>query len=462
MQRKGFTLIELLAVIVILAVIAFIATPIIVKLVGKSRQESLVDSAYGLEEAANLYYINNLGDDIEPVRFVIENGKQVGKLLEYKGHIEDGELILSEDGKIGLCISDGRYSAYKNQEDDKVISGVGKCAYNEETGNFEIVSKEEVVKCNYDVGHSFTYTYTGNSKEFKVPCSGNYLIELWGASGGGNYGGNGAYTSGNIALNKNMSFLIEIGGTGKIQTGGYNGGGSTGGTIVNLDSMESFGGGGATDIRLNKNALSRIMVASGGGGQSRNYGSNDSFGCYSGGAGGTLTGFDGCSIKGAKGDLSTGGKGASQLKGGDAGTGSSGTEATKGIFALGGKGGEVNSSYINKVNFVGSGGGGGYYGGGGGGRGGFGGVTGDGGHMGGAGGGGSSYISGYDGCYAVSASSTEDAVTHLENSIHYSGYQFINGIMIDGKSSMPTYDHLSTMEGNKGNGYAKITYLGSE
>jgi hypothetical protein len=34
--------------------------------------------------------------------------------------------------------------------------------------------------------------------------------------------------------------------------------------------------------------------------------------------------------------------------------------------------------------------------------------------------------------------------------------------MIDGKSSMPTYDHLSTMEGNKGNGYAKITYLGSE
>ena len=37
---------------------------------------------------------------------------------------------------------------------------------------------------------------------FTAPFSGIYQTELWGASGDANYGGRGAYTSGNIYLNK--------------------------------------------------------------------------------------------------------------------------------------------------------------------------------------------------------------------------------------------------------------------
>ena len=62
--------------------------------------------------------------------------------------------------------------------------------------------------------------------------------------------------------------------------------------------------------------------------------------------------------------------------------------------------------------------------------------------------------------------------TDIECSKHYSGYVFYNSIIIDGAGyqwttekgdtvvGMPTHDGTSTMIGNSGNGYAKITYLG--
>ena len=50
-RNKGFTLIELLAVIVILAIIALIATPIILNVINDARKSAAKDSAYGYIEA---------------------------------------------------------------------------------------------------------------------------------------------------------------------------------------------------------------------------------------------------------------------------------------------------------------------------------------------------------------------------------------------------------------------------
>lgn len=50
-NKKGFTLVELLAVIVILAIIALIATPIILNVIDDARKNSARNSAYGYIDA---------------------------------------------------------------------------------------------------------------------------------------------------------------------------------------------------------------------------------------------------------------------------------------------------------------------------------------------------------------------------------------------------------------------------
>ena len=59
-KKNGFTLIELLAVIVILAIIALIATPIILNLINKARQGAAQDAAYGVRKEAQLVYSTSL------------------------------------------------------------------------------------------------------------------------------------------------------------------------------------------------------------------------------------------------------------------------------------------------------------------------------------------------------------------------------------------------------------------
>ncbi len=66
-NTKGFTLIELLAVIVILAIIALIATPIVLNLIEKARKGAAQDSAYGVRKSAQLFYQTMLIDNINGV-----------------------------------------------------------------------------------------------------------------------------------------------------------------------------------------------------------------------------------------------------------------------------------------------------------------------------------------------------------------------------------------------------------
>ena len=63
MNKKGFTLIELLAVIIILAVIALISTPIILDVVEDSRKSADRSSANLVLSAANNYYAESMLDD---------------------------------------------------------------------------------------------------------------------------------------------------------------------------------------------------------------------------------------------------------------------------------------------------------------------------------------------------------------------------------------------------------------
>ncbi len=76
------------------------------------------------------------------------------------------------------------------------------------------------------------------------------------------------------------------------------------------------------------------------------------------------------------------------------------------------------------------------------------------------GGGGSSYISGYDGCNSIAESSTEENIIHTGNIIHYSGKYFLYTRMESGRNYMPSPSDTTTeVQGNSGNGYAKITKM---
>ena len=65
-----------------------------------------------------------------------------------------------------------------------------------------------------------------------------------------------------------------------------------------------------------------------------------------------------------------------------------------------------------------------------------------------------SFVSGYIGCRSV------DSSGNITNSpIHYSNYVFSNPEIKTGSESMPAHSGSSTMTGNNGNGFAKITFI---
>ena len=122
MKRKGFTLIELLGVIVVLAVIAIITTPVILGVIEKSKKGALQSSGYGLVEAGILYHAEY--QNSQTVRFDIKNNqirtKEENK-IDYKGSIKDGTILINNQGEVTVCINDGKYAAYKNYKDNKII-----------------------------------------------------------------------------------------------------------------------------------------------------------------------------------------------------------------------------------------------------------------------------------------------------------------------------------------------------
>lgn len=108
-SKKGFTLIELLAVIVILAVIALIATPIIMNVINESKQGASKDTVYNYIKSVELavssqelkgemligaYDINTKGN-------LVKDGTEIA--LEMKGNkLTNGRVGILAGGHIGI------------------------------------------------------------------------------------------------------------------------------------------------------------------------------------------------------------------------------------------------------------------------------------------------------------------------------------------------------------------------
>ena len=463
-MKKGFTLIELLAVIVILAIVSVIAVPIMLNVIDKAKQGTAESSALGYIDAVEKQVMINKvksGNEIEPGEYT--KSELTAKGLTIKGEVEDAVVVINEKGKV----SEARFyiDGYSLDYDGKKIITNKEVDYS--SGIESILNS-----CPISVGTEYTFDYTGDYQEFKALCDGYYQVELWGAQGNGNStypGGYGGYTKGKIQLSTNTELYVYVGEMPTDRVGGYNGGGGACyGDRRSSTYQNTNGGGGATDIRYFTTTpsstdlvwnseiglKSRIMVAGAGGGA---YSFNTQ---YSNQPGGNAGGLSSYGTSGAYKSTTA----ATQINPGKNNNPITiiTTDSGSGTLGVGGDN-EVTKACIDgrgTCHTVCGGGGSGYYGGG------------AGLDYGTPGSGGSSYISGHNGCDAISETSTLSNIVHTGQANHYSGLYFTDTLMVDGAgyewttvkassaTGMPTHDGTSTMNGNTGNGYAKITYLG--
>ncbi len=291
-----------------------------------------------------------------------------------------------------------------------------------------------------DYAYTGLFAYQNSTQSKRIEVSGYYKLQVWGAQGGyrssSTYGGLGGYSYGIVHLNAGDTIYVRTGGAGgsgtsgcgsTICAGGFNGGGYR---------YKYYGGGGATDIRINSDSsLARVIVAGGGGSD----GATNKTGMYAGGtAGGSSQ--DNYSAVG-----NYGGKGGTQTYSGYSTAYTITSQTTTGLnsntlanyaggFGFGGGGVYLSSGY-------GGAGGGGWYGG-------SGNVPDGSGDDDRGGGGGSGYV------YTSGTASNYPSGCLLN-----SNYYLTNAATVAGNTSFESTSG-STETGHAGNGYAKVTYIG--
>ena len=158
-KNKGFTLVELLAVIVILALIALIATPIILNVINDAKKQAAKDSAYGYMDAVEKYIVSSELEDksIQDRTYSVEELNSMG--VSVKGSTPDNGNIEIKNSSVksydigidGYVVSNGKVDKVSTTKSFKNGTAV---YYNPETEN----------KCSKEAAKSTTGTKSGCMK----------------------------------------------------------------------------------------------------------------------------------------------------------------------------------------------------------------------------------------------------------------------------------------------------------
>ncbi len=110
MKKYGFTLIELLAVIIILAIVALIATPLILNVIDDARDSANMSEAQlVLKAAEQAYVIEQLGLTTDS-NMEFDGSTNIYEHLQFTGEKpENGNINITSDGKVNMQIyQDGK------------------------------------------------------------------------------------------------------------------------------------------------------------------------------------------------------------------------------------------------------------------------------------------------------------------------------------------------------------------
>ena len=156
-KNKGFTLVELLAVIVILAIIALIATPIILNVINNAKKEAAKDSFYGYMDAIEKAIITNDVDEEEDFPTPDSNGCYNLKKLNEKVNLKGTQPKIAADAKV--CLKEGTITSLTGVEvddftftyEDKKLTQT-KSGTTEDTKNYKVYTNGTAVYYNPETG----------------------------------------------------------------------------------------------------------------------------------------------------------------------------------------------------------------------------------------------------------------------------------------------------------------------
>lgn len=162
MKKKAFTLIELLAVIIILAVIALIATPIVLNIIENAKIKAIENSCYGVISGAKYVYTESLMTDT-----VITNGSVTTLSLSGETPIT-GTWSLNTDSDNGIIIKDVTFASMPNY-----------VCTNENTKNNKVVCSKGDVEITTIDAETVYYTNSEYTTCTDIECALNELYSKY-------------------------------------------------------------------------------------------------------------------------------------------------------------------------------------------------------------------------------------------------------------------------------------------
>ena len=243
MKTRGFTLVELLAVIVILAVLALIATPVVLSIIDDAKESAMLRSAEmylsGVENAVMRENMNS-GGNFRPNECTITNGNMTcgttNVEVEVDGEVPSTGTIVFENGKIKeVTLNYQSGTIVKDSSGNLVYEGSKSAGQ-----KVALAPKKE----NYTVGEEVTigaetfYVIADDTEKVILLAKDNIdttnLVQSASASpvdfSTTNYWSNATEDSVNLndypiaegvttpALTKAKEYGIKVGGTGRLMT----------------------------------------------------------------------------------------------------------------------------------------------------------------------------------------------------------------------------------------------------